>query len=101
MAIIKKVQKGQTPTLLDTTKANELIDKINALQKIEVVESDKYHATVGSSKTVIEIKKPPTLPPQNNLSGSSPTFETLELHVCIDGEVKLVNFYVESITNVN
>lgn len=94
---IKKVQKGQTPTLLETQKANELIDKLNALSVIEVIESDKYLATVGSSKVVIEIKAPPPPAPPAPPPFSPKSLDTITLKACIDGEVKEVTFYVESV----
>lgn len=37
MKKIKRVQKGQTPTLLDTDKANEIIDALNMLLQMQIV----------------------------------------------------------------
>jgi hypothetical protein len=34
--VIKKVKKGEAPTLLEAEKANELIDAINMLLKMEI-----------------------------------------------------------------
>lgn len=82
--IIRKVQKGKTPTLLEADKANELIEKINALLNMEVVrqgDTDKFE--VSSTNSLL------TLSEHNKSTGGADLdgWDTLEnVYFCIDGE---------------
>lgn len=52
---IKKVITGETPSLLDADKANELIDAINALRKMEVSPQGLGEFTQGEKNVVLNL----------------------------------------------
>ena len=49
MGQIDRVKKGERPTLLEATKANEVIDAINALQNMTIEKADQDAVYVTSS----------------------------------------------------
>lgn len=50
---IYKLVKGSTPTLLDTSKGNEVIDSINAIANMTIQKGDKDH--IEKTSTGIDI----------------------------------------------
>lgn len=92
--MIKKVQKGKTPTLLEADKANELINFINSLINMEVQRGgdvDKFEAT--SHNSILTLSDHP-----NSTGGGADLdgWETLEdVYFCIDGEASPRNILVK------
>lgn len=56
MGQITRVTKGERPTLLEETKANEVIDAINALQNVTIEKADQDKVYVTSSGVKIYYK---------------------------------------------
>lgn len=56
MAQIDRVKKGERPTLLEASKANQLIDAINALQNVTIEKADQDIVFVSSSGVKIYYK---------------------------------------------
>jgi len=52
---IKQVKKGQTPTLLEADKANELIKAVNMLMNIQIVESTTAGVFFTSNGIILQI----------------------------------------------
>ena len=50
---IKRLTKGSTPTLLETSKGNEVIDSINAIANMTIQKGDKDH--IEKTSTGIDI----------------------------------------------
>ena len=46
---IKRLAKGSTPTLLETSKGNEVIDSINSIANMTIQKGDKDHIEKTSS----------------------------------------------------
>lgn len=65
MGNIARVTKGERPTLLEASKANELIDKINSLSNITIQKSNQDEVFVSSNGVSIHYKGG-----DGNLSGS-------------------------------
>ena len=53
---IKRLTKGSTPTLLETSKGNEVIDSINAIANMTIQKGDKDHIEKTSTGTDIFYK---------------------------------------------
>lgn len=51
------VKRGQTPTLLQAEKANELIKIVNALQNIRIEVGDYNNVIYGETSVIIQLKK--------------------------------------------
>ena len=98
--MINKVQKGQTPTLLDTDKANELIGKINALLNMTVERTgdiDKFE--VSGTNSVLTLS-------QHTAPGSGGStldgWEELEdVYFCVNGRAELRNILVKQVVTYN
>ena len=84
--MIKKLQNGQTPTLLDTDKGNELIDKVNALSHMQVVRGASDTFQVSTTNSLL------TLTEHNQEIG-----EEIELWCCVNGTAKKLTFYVKEL----
>jgi|13_taG_2_1085334.scaffolds.fasta_scaffold06333_2 hypothetical protein len=84
--MIKKVQKGKSPTLLEAKKANELINVINALQNMEVKREgyiDKFEVSSNNSILTLSVF------PQSQSGGNLDGFEELDgVYLCINGVAK-------------
>lgn len=50
--------RGQTPSMLDTTKANQVVDAINSMQNIKVVEGEETRAFVGREGIILQVRMP-------------------------------------------
>tara|TARA_Y100000593_G_scaffold21594_1_gene43287 strand:- start:315 stop:578 length:264 start_codon:yes stop_codon:yes gene_type:complete len=85
-APIKRVVKGETPTLLETEKANELIDRLNALGAIEIRQGTKNEVIYAGDRVVMTYKFPPD------------GWEVKEVTLCEDGEEKTYTFLVQAAT---
>ena len=61
---IARLIRGSKPTLLDTDKANELIDAVNSLQNISIMEGEDTKAIVSPTGINLTIKntKPKPFP---------------------------------------
>ena len=84
---IQRVVKGQRPTLLETDKANEIIDAINALMNVEILEADDDEnpsVIISNTNTIFKIKK----------GGGNFEANTLDAYVCVNGTAQLKTFYV-------
>tara|TARA_B100002019_G_scaffold284294_1_gene291773 strand:+ start:1302 stop:1625 length:324 start_codon:yes stop_codon:yes gene_type:complete len=94
MRNIKKVQKGKTPTLLDTDKANELITAINALMNMTIERGAEYDKFEISHKNSIL-----SLTDHTESGGGGADldgWDTLEdVYFCIDGEASPRNILVK------
>lgn len=65
--MIKKIAnllRGGRPTLLETEKANEIINCINSLQNISIIESNETRVDVGQNgiTIMVNVPKPKPLP---------------------------------------
>lgn len=64
--MIKKIAnllRGSAPTLLNTDKANELINCVNALQNIQVIEGNETRVDVNQDGVIIQVRIPKYEPP--------------------------------------
>ncbi len=59
---IAKLIRGQKPSLLDTDKANELIDAINSLQNVTIIEGEETRANVHNNGVALSVKVPKIKP---------------------------------------
>nr|BAR32845.1 hypothetical protein [uncultured Mediterranean phage uvMED] len=84
--MINKLQKGQSPTLVDTDKGNEIIENINALSSMKVVRGGSDSFEVSKSNSVLTLQETPS-----NIG------EELKLWICHDNEAKEVTFYVKEL----
>ncbi len=87
MANIDKVVKGSTPSLIQTEKANQLIDALNGLLNIKAVEP--VIVTVDDSFRV-------TLELDTASLTDSLDLETMAVTICVDGSPVTKNIYVQS-----
>ena len=65
--MIKKIAnllRGSRPTLLETEKANEIINCLNSLQNINIIESNETRVDVGQNgiTIMVNVPKPKPLP---------------------------------------
>jgi hypothetical protein len=81
--ILSKVEKGGSPTLLETEKANEAIQAINDLIKA-LGDVDKTFVSIESRLTNIEAQLA-------NVNGLS----TRALTICTNGSSETITFYVQ------
>lgn len=86
---IAQLVAGETPSLLSASKANELVDALNALQNINIQYGEYFSASYGSNGVIL------TIPTPNISTGSDIDAEELILNVCIDGENIEKTFYVK------
>lgn len=85
MIPINKVQKGQTPTLLEADKANELISAINSLLRMKVIRGEKDEFLVSNENSILTLKE----------SGGSFDGNTIQAYICENGRAELKNIYIE------
>ena len=85
MIPINKVQKGQTPTLLEAEKANELISAINSLLRMKVIRGEKDEFLVSNENSILTLKE----------SGGSFDGNTIQAYICENGRAELKNIYIE------
>jgi hypothetical protein len=70
---IKNLIRGTSPTLLNTEKANELIDAVNALQNITIEEGSETRVDVNGNGVHITIRIPqPKIPPPTYIRTHAP-----------------------------
>lgn len=86
---IAQLVAGETPSLLSASKANELVDAINALQNIIIQYGEYFSASYGSNGVIL------TIPIPDISTGSEIDAEELTLSVCVDGENIEKTFYVK------
>ena len=87
--MIEEVQKGKTPTLLETDKANELIKTINALSNMEIVRSGETdYLEVSENNSILNLQE---IPAGGN---ANITGDTYEMWICVNGEATKAKFYV-------
>jgi hypothetical protein len=87
MANIDKVVKGSTPSLIQTEKANQLINALNGLLNMKAVEP--VIVTVDDSFKV-------TLELDTASLTDSLDLETMQVTICVDGSPVTKNIYVQS-----
>lgn len=70
---IKNLIRGTTPSLLNTEKANELINVVNALQNITIEEGSETRVDVNGTGVHITIRIPtPDIPPPTFIKTHEP-----------------------------
>lgn len=89
-AKIDRLKSGQTPSLLDAQRGNELIDKINALQNIQIRYGEYFKASYGDNGVILTIPRPP-----EESSNEFDEYDLISLKVCIEGETKTKEFFVK------
>ena len=117
---IKKLVKGETPTLLETSKGNELIDAINALANVDIQKGDEDRVDVHADRVEIFYKSKDSAVTQkkirlidaNNLENAfditiedgvvteinevDSGIKTRSIQICSNGQVESVSFLVHS-----
>lgn len=88
--LIDNLVAGESPTLLSASKANELVDALNALQNITIQYGENFEATYGSNGVVLTIPRVEQVAATSEIDA-----EELVLNVCIDGENIEKTFYVK------
>ena len=91
--MIQKVTKGQSPTLLDAEKANELIEAVNALQNMRVVRGGTDYFSSSNTSCVLTLSEHTE---QSEQEGGSIDAEIVEMWVCVNGTAVKKKFYVET-----
>lgn len=90
--MIEEVQKGETPTLLEADKANELIKAINALTSMEIVRgANSDYLEVSETNSILNLQDFP-----EGSSGGEITGDTYEMYVCVNGFPEKRKFYIET-----
>ena len=90
--MIQQVVKGETPTLLDTAKANELISAINALTNMKVVRGNSDFFTTSNQSSILTLKETGDT---TVVGGSSFNADEIQMYVCVNGNISLETFYVK------
>ena len=91
--MIDRVSKGSSPTLLDASKANELIDKVNALSNVQVVRGGNDSFLVSNSNSILQLQD---FPEQESVIGGEPINATEHnFYVCINGVVQIKTFLLK------
>ena len=87
--MIEEVEKGKTPTLLETDKANELIKTINALSNMEIVRNGETDfLEVSENNSILNLQEIPE-------GGSANiTGDTYDIWVCVNGVATKKKFYI-------
>ena len=85
---INELVKGQTPTLIEADKGNELIRAINALLNLTVRRGAKDQLIVSSHNAILELKA-------DNSSGGEISGNEYNLLVCENGSAVQKTFYVK------
>lgn len=78
MKAIKEVEKGQTPTLLEADKANELIKAINMLMNVKIVEGTTSGVFFSHDSLILQI---PTKKEEQELTYCTTDEETGQTYV--------------------
>jgi hypothetical protein len=87
--MIEEVEKGQTPTLLETDKANELIKGINALTNMSVQRgSSSDYLEVSENNSILNLQDFPQ-GGNANIAG-----DTYDIWVCVNGVAVQKKFYI-------
>lgn len=81
---IERLVTGETPTLLETDKGNELIDRLNAMGTISIEQGTKDEVIYGEDSVKIRYKFPPN------------GWEMKDVVLCEDGEEVTRTFLVRS-----
>ena len=85
---IQELVKGQTPSLVDTDKGNELIRVINSLQKIEVQRNgEKDFIQYSENNVLLNLQEMP--------EGGDFSANEIEMWVCHNGIAERRIFYVK------
>lgn len=97
--MIAKVVKGNSPTLLHTEKANELIDAINMLQSLEIEYGDNLEIVQGTQSITIKIPQPPKQEKQKSFDDKiaelpTQTLMKKKIDLCEDGIIKEREFLI-------
>ena len=89
--MIQRVTKGSSPTLLDATKANELIDKVNALSNVQVVRGGNDTFVVSETNSILQLS-------EHTQEGGGGEINAVHqnIYVCINGEIQLKTFLLKA-----
>ena len=102
MSKITRVTKGQRPTLLEASKANELIDKINALSNITIESGDQDIVYVNPDGVKIYYKgsdeehEHTTPPPEPIGTGFFDSIEVINFNGLASSVIKIEDGFVVS-----
>ena len=94
---IKRLEKGQTPSLLDTDKGNEVIDSVNALQKIRIQRNGTRDFVSYSDNDILITLK--DFPEADSTESGQTTdfsgFSEMNVYFCVNGSVQLKTILVK------
>lgn len=103
--MIKPLVKGETPTLLETDKGNELINVINALQNMQVVRGSSDNFQIGYNNAVLTIlardedgsieEEDQDEDDSGNDNDHTHTVNTIQLWICENGTSVQKNFVIQ------
>lgn len=80
--MIERVQVGSSPTLLDASKANQLIDKVNALSNMNIIRGGNDAFYVSDSNSVLSLSNHSQAV---ETAGGSIDATELDVWICING----------------
>ena len=87
--MIEEVQKGETPTLLEADKANELIKAINALTNMRIERGGTLDfIQISENNSILTLQDFPQV--QGQITGN-----TINAYVCINGVAVLKKIFVD------
>ena len=82
---IERLVQGETPSLLDAEKGNEVIDAINPLQKIEIQrKGTSDFVSYSDNNVLINLQEMP-----EEGGGDLTGFSEHQIYVCINGNASL------------
>ena len=79
---IELLVQGTTPSLVNTQKGNEVIQKLNSLLNIRLIEGEEYAISYSDENVVITLKS-------SEDSGSIQGFEEIDVFLCVNGNAQL------------
>ena len=82
---IPNAQKGQTPSLVNANYANQLIDAVNALQRIEIRETEGNNYVEYSKENVILFIQAGTQIVNQTPGGMPSGFTEQTMYICENG----------------
>ncbi len=83
--------QGTTPSLVNTDKGNEVIQKLNSLLNIRLIEGEEYAISYSDENVVITLKG-------SEDSGSIEGYEEIDVFLCVNGTAQLKTILVKSET---
>ncbi len=84
---IKRLEKGRQPTLLDTDKANELIDLLNALVNVQISPAGAGRLNIGKDSAILDLSPlmadTSSTDDPNNVNSSGVSISSLAIQVAL------------------